>query len=160
MCVLETNTRVKIILLWLTIICILVLLIQSCSSELEIITIDVHKANLLLRKGGYRFLDVRTTEEFMKGHVDFDDALNIPYMLNAPQGRVINNKFLEQILPLCNKDDQLIVGCQSGVRSVYATNILLEAGFKHVYNMGGGYLAWVENDLPVAMLTLAPKLEL
>ncbi|GKB93356.1 rhodanese/cell cycle control phosphatase superfamily protein [Tanacetum coccineum] len=90
----------------------------------------------------------------MKGHVDFDDALNIPYMLNAPQGRVINNKFLEQILPLCNKDDQLIVGCQSGVRSVYATNILLEAGFKHVYNMGGGYLAWVENDLPVAMLTL------
>nr|GEV65478.1 hypothetical protein [Tanacetum cinerariifolium] len=128
--------------------------VKLCSSELEIITIDVHKANLLLHKGEYRFLDVRTTEEFMKGHVDFDDAINIPYMFNSPQGRVINNNFLEQILPFCNKDDQLIVGCQSGVRSVYATNILLKAGFKHVYNMGGGYLAWVENDLPVAMLTL------
>ncbi|PWA47437.1 rhodanese/Cell cycle control phosphatase superfamily protein [Artemisia annua] len=133
---------------------------RSCSSEPEIITIDVHKANLLLRKGEYRFLDVRTTEEFMEGHVDFDDALNIPYMLNAPQGRVRNNKFLGQVLSLCNKDDQLIVGCQSGVRSAYATNILLKAGFKHVYNMGGGYLAWVENDLPVATLALTPKLEL
>ncbi|PWA43543.1 rhodanese/Cell cycle control phosphatase superfamily protein [Artemisia annua] len=132
----------------------------SCSSEPEIITIDVHKANLLLRKGEHRFLDVRTTEEFMEGHVDFDDALNIPYMFNAPQGRVRNNKFLEQVLSLCNKDDQLIVGCQAGVRSAYATNVLLKAGFKHVYNMGGGYLAWVENDLPVAMLTSTPKLEL
>nr|GEZ45445.1 thiosulfate sulfurtransferase 18-like [Tanacetum cinerariifolium] len=42
-------------------------------------------------------------------------------------------------------------GCQSGVRSVYATTDLLDAGFKHVYNMGGGYLAWVQNGLPVAV---------
>ncbi|KAL8240513.1 hypothetical protein R6Q59_013868 [Mikania micrantha] len=142
---------------WISIICLLLLIqIRSCRSEPEVITIDVHKANHLLRNGDYRYLDVRTKEEFMKGHVDFDDALNIPYMFVTHQGRVKNENFLEQVLSLCNKGDHLVVGCQSGIRSVYASNILLEAGFKNVYNMGGGYVAWVENDLPV----LTPKLEL
>ncbi|CAI9272277.1 unnamed protein product [Lactuca saligna] len=121
------------------------------SSESEVVTIDVLKANDLLRNSGYRYLDVRTEEEFKKGHVDFDDALNIPYMFNTPEGRVKNPKFMEQVLPVCSKDDHLVVGCQSGVRSVYATIDLLNTGFKHLYNMGGGYLAWVENGLPVAV---------
>lgn len=81
----------------------------------------------------------RTEEEFKKGHVDFDGALNIPYMFNTPEGyfwshfftkklliiikivlilekkdcvvsgRVKNPKFMEQVLPVCNKDDHLIV---------------------------------------------------
>ncbi|XP_076909184.1 thiosulfate sulfurtransferase 18-like [Bidens hawaiensis] len=136
-----------------TIICLLLVQYYSGSSEPEMTTIDVRKANDLLRNGDYRYLDVRTWEEFMKGHVDFDDALNIPYMFDTNQGRVKNGNFLEQVLSLCNKEDHLVVGCQSGVRSVYASNALLEAGFKHIYNMGGGYLAWVENNLPVAVLT-------
>ncbi|XP_071707432.1 thiosulfate sulfurtransferase 18-like isoform X1 [Rutidosis leptorrhynchoides] len=70
-------------------------------------------------------------------------------MFNTPEGRVKNPNFMEQVLPVCTKDDHLIVGCQSGVRSVYATTDMLEVGFKHVYNMGGGYLAWVQNELPV-----------
>ncbi|KAI3794283.1 hypothetical protein L1987_36912 [Smallanthus sonchifolius] len=118
------------------------------SSESQIITIDVLKAIDLLRNN-YRYLDVRTEEEFKKGHVDFDDVLNIPNMFNTPDGRVKNPNFMEQVLLVCTKDDHLIVGCQSGVRSVDATVDLLGAGFKHVYNMGGGYLAWVQNGLPV-----------
>ncbi|KAI3798829.1 hypothetical protein L1987_34109 [Smallanthus sonchifolius] len=119
------------------------------SSESQIITIDVLKANHLLRNNNYRYLDVRTEEEFKKGHVDFDDVLNIPNMFNTPDGRVKNPNFMEQVLLVCTKDDHIIVGCQSGVRSVDATVDLLGAGFKHVYNMGGGYLAWVQNGLPV-----------
>ncbi|KAL8194114.1 hypothetical protein R6Q57_026356 [Mikania cordata] len=123
------------------------------SSESPIITIDVLKANDLLHTSNYRYLDVRTEEEFKKGHVDFKDVLNIPNMFNTPEGRVKNPNFLEQVMQACTKDDHLIVGCQSGVRSVYATVDLLGVGFKHVYNMGGGYLAWVQNGLPVAVVT-------
>ncbi|KAK1440553.1 hypothetical protein QVD17_06382 [Tagetes erecta] len=137
---------------------LLLLLVRSCSSETKMITIDVHKANRIIRDGDYRYLDVRTWEEFMKGHVDFDDVINVPYMFDTNQGRVKNGNFLEQVMSLCNKSDHLVVGCQSGVRSVYASNVLLEAGYKHVYNMGGGYLSWVENDLPVVLWT--PKVEL
>ncbi|KAI3747706.1 hypothetical protein L6452_10299 [Arctium lappa] len=151
------NTRIQIKHSWIQIICLL-LLISNSSSESEIVTIDVHKANDLLRNGGYRYLDVRTVEEFEKGHIDFDDALNIPYMLDTPQGRVKNTNFMEQVLLLCTKDDHLVVGCQAGIRSAYATTILLDTGLKHVYNMGGGYLAWVQNGLHVTMKT--PKVEL
>ncbi|XP_024986971.1 thiosulfate sulfurtransferase 18-like [Cynara cardunculus var. scolymus] len=153
------NTRIEIKHSWIHIICLLLLLLISYSrSESQIITIDVHKANDLLRNGDYRYLDVRTVEEFEKGHTDFDDALNIPYMLDTSKGRVKNTNFMEQVLLLCSKDDHLVVGCQSGIRSAYATTILLDAGLKHVYNMGGGYLAWVEKGLPVANKT--PKVEL
>ncbi|KAM0000107.1 putative thiosulfate sulfurtransferase [Helianthus debilis subsp. tardiflorus] len=129
------------------------------SSESQIITIDVLKADDLLRNSKYRYLDVRTEEEFNKGHVDFGDVLNIPNMFNTPEGRVKNPNFMEQVQQVCTKDDHLIVGCQSGVRSVYATVDLLDAGFKHVYNMGGGFLAWVQNGLPVAVVTGDTKTE-
>ncbi|KAL3844995.1 hypothetical protein ACJIZ3_002398 [Penstemon smallii] len=116
------------------------------SSGAEVITIDVHEAKNLLSQG-YRYLDVRTEEEFKNGHVE--NALNIAYMFNTPEGRVKNPKFMDQVLSVFGKEDHLIVGCQSGVRSVYATTDLLEAEFKHVYNMGGGYIAWVGNGFDV-----------
>ncbi|KAF9622776.1 hypothetical protein IFM89_034011 [Coptis chinensis] len=98
----------------------------------------------------------RTEEEFNRGHVDVDKQLNIAYMFNTTQGRVKNPQFLEQVISVCSKDDHLIVGCQSGVRSLHASAELLNSEFKHVKNMGGGYAAWIENCLPVKK----PKAEL
>ncbi|CAL5324261.1 unnamed protein product [Camellia sinensis] len=46
-------------------------------------------------------------------------------------GRVKNPKFMEQVFSVCKPDDHLIVD------------------FKNVCNMGGGYLAWVENGFTV-----------
>ncbi|XP_059293046.1 thiosulfate sulfurtransferase 18-like [Lycium ferocissimum] len=125
---------------------LLFVLLLFCSSGAEVVTIDVHATRHLLRSG-HRYLDVRTEEEFKKGHVE--NSLNIPYMLNTPQGRVKNTKFTEQVSSACDKEDKLIVGCQSGVRSLYATTDLLTAEFKHVSNMGGGYVAWVDNGFAV-----------
>ncbi|XP_021815230.1 thiosulfate sulfurtransferase 18 isoform X1 [Prunus avium] len=119
-----------------------------CSSGSEVVTIDVQAAKDLL-KSGYGYMDVRTVEEYKKGHVDAEKILNIPYLFNTPEGRVKNPQFLQEVSSACNKEDLLVVGCQSGVRSLSATADLLTAGFKHVNNMGGGYLAWVEHHFPV-----------
>ncbi|XP_077220135.1 uncharacterized protein LOC143854184 isoform X2 [Tasmannia lanceolata] len=128
---------------WIVCFCWIFLL---CYSTEAVVTVDVHAAKDLIRSG-HRYLDVRTTEEFKKGHVE--NALNVPYLFITPQGRVENPEFMEQVLKVCNKDDHLIVGCQSGVRSLSASLDLLNAEFKHVNNMGGGYLAWVENSFAV-----------
>ncbi|XP_052196763.1 thiosulfate sulfurtransferase 18 [Diospyros lotus] len=117
-------------------------------SEEQVPTVDVFAAKALVASG-YRYLDVRTEEEFKKGRVDAENPLNIPYMFNSPEGRVKNPEFMGQVLSVCDRDDPLVVGCQSGVRSLSATNDLLNADFKRAYNMGGGYVAWVENGLPV-----------
>ncbi|QCD82081.1 thiosulfate sulfurtransferase 18 [Vigna unguiculata] len=118
------------------------------SSGSEVVTIDVHATKGLIQTG-HVYLDVRTVEEFQKGHVDAEKIINIPYMFNTPEGRVKNQEFLKEVLSACKKEDRIIVGCQSGVRSVYATSDLLTEGFKDVTNMGGGYLDWVKNQFPV-----------
>ncbi|KAK7250814.1 hypothetical protein RIF29_33522 [Crotalaria pallida] len=114
----------------------------------EVVTIDVNVTMGLIQKS-HVYLDVRTVEEFQKGHVDAEKIINIPYMFNTPEGRVKNPEFLKEVLSAIKKEDHLIVGCQSGVRSLYATSDLLAEGFKDVSNMGGGYLDWVKNELPV-----------
>ncbi|GLT82633.1 hypothetical protein SLE2022_009920 [Rubroshorea leprosula] len=125
--------------------------VENCSgSESEVVTIDFHQAKNLI-DSGYGYLDVRTVEEYRKGHVSAEKIFNIPYMFNTAAGRVKNPEFLKEVSSLCNEDDLLIVGCQSGVRSLYATADLLTIGFKNVSNMGGGYLAWVGNGFPVKM---------
>ncbi|KAJ4714180.1 Rhodanese-like domain-containing protein [Melia azedarach] len=117
--------------------------------EEEATTLDIRSVKDLLDNSDYYYLDVRTVEEYKKGHVDVAKILNIPYMFNTPQGRVKNPDFLKEVASLCKKDDHLIVGCQSGVRSLYATNDLLSAGFTDVINMGGGYQAWKQDGLKV-----------
>ncbi|KAL5726180.1 hypothetical protein ACHQM5_009246 [Ranunculus cassubicifolius] len=114
----------------------------------EVETIDIHQAKDLITST-HRYLDVRTTEEYNNGHLDVENALNIPYLFITPQGRVKNPEFLEQVLAACKKDDHLVVGCQSGIRSLSASVELLNSEFKHVKNMGGGYAAWVTNGLLV-----------
>ncbi|KAK7309365.1 hypothetical protein RJT34_06029 [Clitoria ternatea] len=111
-------------------------------------TIDVHQAKALIQTGSL-YLDVRTVEEFQNGHVDAVNILNIPYMLNTPNGKVKNPDFLKEVSLACNKEDHLIVGCQLGMRSLSATTDLLSDGFKNVKDMGGGYVDWVKNKLPV-----------
>ncbi|ONK72641.1 uncharacterized protein A4U43_C04F21510, partial [Asparagus officinalis] len=112
----------------------------------EVVTVDVHSAKGLI-SSGHCYLDVRTVEEFKKGHLE--NSLNVPYWFFTPEGKVKNPDFVEQVSLVCNNEDQIVVGCQCGVRSLQASTDLLKAGFKNVKNMGGGYAAWVENDFDV-----------
>ncbi|KAI3690219.1 hypothetical protein L2E82_48195 [Cichorium intybus] len=109
----------------------------------DVVTVDVHEAKNLLINSGHRYLDVRTNEEFNKSHVD--NAINIPYMFITEEGRVKNPEFVAQVSALCNKEDSLVVACNSGGRSLKASVDLLIAGYKNVKNMAGGYSAWVDN---------------
>nr|GMD54846.1 thiosulfate sulfurtransferase 18-like isoform X1 [Ipomoea batatas] len=132
---------------WISGLALLVLLFCSSEAGLRIDNVDVHAAQDLLTKG-HRYLDVRTEEEFKEGHVK--NALNIPYMIiNKSLGRVKNPKFMNQVLSAIGKEEKLVVGCKSGVRSMHATKDLRNEEFKHVYNMEGGYDAWVKKGLPV-----------
>ncbi|KAM3743415.1 hypothetical protein ACB098_07G143700 [Castanea mollissima] len=110
----------------------------------DVMTVDVHTAKDLLGSG-HHYLDVRSVEEFNKSHID--NALNVPYMFITEEGRVKNPDFLTLVAAISEKEDHLVVGCNSGGRSFRACVDLLNAGYKDVTNMGGGYSAWVDSGL-------------
>ncbi|KAF8410351.1 hypothetical protein HHK36_002879 [Tetracentron sinense] len=108
-------------------------------------SVPVRVAHELLQ-AGHRYLDVRTPEEFSAGHAS--GAINIPYMFRAGAGMTKNLNFVEEVSSYFGKDDEIIVGCQSGKRSLMAATDLLSAGFAGITDIAGGYSAWTQIGLP------------
>lgn len=111
-------------------------------------SVPVRVAHELLQ-AGHRYLDVRTPEEFSAGHAS--GAINIPYMYRVGSGMVKNPNFLAEVSSHFGKYDEIIVGCQSGKRSLMAATDLLAAGFSGITDIAGGYAAWTQNGLPTEM---------
>jgi rhodanese-related sulfurtransferase len=79
-----------------------------------------------------QLIDVRTPEEYDAGHID--NALNF---------NIINrDTFLIQVQKL-NKNQPVYLYCKMGGRSNRAANLLLEEGFKKIFDYSGGYNDWV-----------------
>lgn len=102
-----------------------------------------------LQQAGHRYLDVRTEGEFSAGHPE--GAVNIPYMYKTGSGMTKNTHFLEQVSRVFGKDDEIIVGCQSGKRSLMAATELCSAGFTAVTDIAGGFSTWRESELPTTI---------
>jgi len=82
-------------------------------------------------------LDVREGNEFHEGHIV--NSIHVP--LSALKTRVGElEKFSSR---------PVIVSCRSGHRSANACSTLRKRGFKNLYNMGGGILAWKNANLPL-----------
>ncbi|GMH06591.1 hypothetical protein Nepgr_008431 [Nepenthes gracilis] len=108
-------------------------------------SVPVRVAHELLQ-AGHRYLDVRTPDEFSAGHVP--GAINIPYMFKLGSGMTKNPNFLEDVSSHFGKDDEIVVGCQIGKRSLMAATDLLSTGYTGITDMAGGYTAWMQNGLP------------
>ncbi|KAF8043370.1 hypothetical protein BT93_A1650 [Corymbia citriodora subsp. variegata] len=108
-------------------------------------SVPVRVAHELLQ-AGHHYLDVRTPEEFSAGHAS--GAINIPYMYRVGSGMTKNPSFIQEVSKHFRKDDEIIIGCQLGKRSMMAAKDLLAAGFSAVTDIAGGYAAWTQNGLP------------
>ena len=107
------------------------------------------------------YLDVRTEQEFQNGHVP--GATNIPVMYPDPMTRRMspNPDFVRTVEASFAKEKKIICGCQMGGRSQHAADLLVQAGFKDVSNMQGGFggakdpmgnvvaPGWVQLNLPI-----------
>lgn len=87
------------------------------------VTPDVAKK---MMEEGVKLIDVREADEFAQGHVQ--GAVNVPLSTMKP-GMTL------EAVP--NKEDKVLVQCKSGVRAEKASKLLIESGYKHVYNAYG-----------------------
>jgi rhodanese-related sulfurtransferase len=88
---------------------------------------------------GAIYLDVRTEAEFEAGHPA--GARNVPVLQFDPATRQPrpNPDFVAVVQRNFPPTTTLLVGCQSGVRSLRACQLLAEAGYTDVTNVEGGF---------------------
>jgi hydroxyacylglutathione hydrolase len=91
----------------------------------------------MLARGDGTVVDVRGHAEWEAGH--------LPGVANIPVGHLA-----ERIAELPT-DRPLVVHCQSGARSAIAASLLQAHGLANVVNLVGGYAAWQQAGLPVAL---------
>src|SRR5690606_38560904 len=95
--------------------------------------------------GDVVIVDVRTPEEFAKGHIE--NALNLNW----------NGAEFEQQLATLDKTQPVCVYCLSGGRSREEENKMGKEGFKRVVKRPGGIIKWRGNNLPKPEKSLIHK---
>jgi molybdopterin/thiamine biosynthesis adenylyltransferase/rhodanese-related sulfurtransferase len=86
---------------------------------------------------GPLIVDVRETAEWDQGH--------LPGAVHIPRG------FLESRIAgtAADRDQELLISCASGQRSLLAAKTLADMGFTNVTNLAGGFARWKQNNYPV-----------
>jgi rhodanese-related sulfurtransferase len=81
-------------------------------------------------------LDVRSVGEYSRGKIS--NSINLP--VDEIPGKI------ESVIP--DKNAVVYVYCLSGSRSVYAVDVMSKLGYKKVYDMPNGLLAWRVKGYP------------
>lgn len=112
------------------VLCLIVLLfVCGCSNNSleeirKVSSITADSVFTMMNRENVYIVDVREEYEYNSGHIE--NAYNIPVSEI--------NKIRKNEIPL---DGIVVVYCQSGNRSSQAGQILLDLGYKNVYDMGG-----------------------
>jgi rhodanese-related sulfurtransferase len=106
----------------------------SASNIYKKISIAEAKSLIVEKKDNQNFkiLDIRTKEEFISGNID--DSNNIDFY----------GEFEQEISKL-DKNISYLIYCRSGNRSGQAMEIFKRLEFKEVYDLEGGYSAWLSS---------------
>lgn len=95
--------------------------------------VTVAQAQEMIKSDKVVIIDVRTPEEYEKGHLENATLINF-------FGEDFDQKIAE--LP---KDQEYLVYCHSGNRSGKAVKKMEAAGFTKAHNMTGGWSAWSQH---------------
>ena len=122
--------------------------------------VDPSQAQELLDGGeDYTYVDVRSIPEFENGHPA--GAVHVPLMHREHDQMVPNMDFLRICELNFDHGARLIIGCQSGARSLRAAEALVAAGYEGIVHMDGGFggarnemgqivaEGWMQQGLPV-----------
>ncbi|GAC1650675.1 MAG: rhodanese-like domain-containing protein [Ktedonobacteraceae bacterium] len=102
-------------------------------------TIGTDEAKRMI-DGGAHIIDVRTPEEWHRGHIAEAELVTISGIYS------FGNALKDLHLP---PDQDVIFVCASGQRSATASEIALLTGINKVYNLANGMNGWVGRRYPI-----------
>lgn len=113
---------------WIFIILIALFFMNRFLPTKGVTNITVQEAKDKTKDKNIQFIDVRTQGEYKANH-------RAPFK-NIPLSNLSSH--LDQL----DRDKEIVVICQSGMRSAKAAKILKKQGFAKIYNVKGGMSAW------------------
>ena len=115
-----------------------ILLTFNSNSQIKSILFDDYLSLKEFNK--IELIDVRTNEEFKISRLE--NAINIDFY---------DSLFLKKFEKY-NKQDKLLLYCRSGRRSLIGAKILVENGFKNIYDLKGGVISLNDSILNFSTL--------
>ena len=111
-------------------------LVEAVRNNIHECTIDdVHKR--ITANEEFLLLDVREENEFTAGHLPGAKWL----------GKGIIERDIETVVP--DFDQEIVLYCGGGYRSVLAADNLQKMGYTNVISMDGGFRGWKEAMFPI-----------
>lgn len=118
------------------VIILLLLMVEFMRAKRNTFSVSAQAATQLINHDNANVIDIRTTEQFKKGHI-----------INAqshPAKTIWDNpKKLEKL-----KAKPMILVCEQGVESQKLAVFLLKQGYM-AYSLANGMRGWLEADMPV-----------
>ncbi|OYX22362.1 MAG: thioredoxin [Flavobacteriales bacterium 32-35-8] len=124
----------------LSIIYLILFITFSNCKEVEdpkITVVTPEEMQTFLETDNVQLIDVRTQEEFNKGHIE--GAQNINFF---------SPTFFDDISKL-DKDKPVYLYCNSGKRSAKCAEKMIEIGFIKIYDLEGGFSKWKHEGLEI-----------
>lgn len=106
---------------------------MNSGDQLELLTVTELKT-LLKEEPTIQLIDVRTAEEYAEGHLE--GAVNIDYK---------SDDFAVQLAKV-DMDQTTVLYCARGSRSHQAYLLAKDLEFNRLYDLIGGYNAWMAED--------------
>jgi len=107
----------------------------AAQRKMEIYSKAAHQ--MLQKDISINVLDVRTPVEYKNGHIK--GAINIDISQNSAFNKIDK----------LNHNAKYIVHCYTNRRSSFATDYMVQKGFKVIYQIMDGFYGWESNNLPI-----------
>jgi len=126
------NKKLQALIFAAMLILIYATFLAPSENDHQVINVNPQQAQeLIAGEPDLIILDVREPHEFQEGH--------IPGAIIIPLGVLKDN------LNALDSSSPILLVCRSGNRSMQAAGILLDEGYKELYNLSGGMLDWPYN---------------
>lgn len=121
---------------------LIVMFFATSMAMAKYISVDIDKS--VISDNSIQIIDIRTPNEWKQGVLKGAILVNL-----TDNNGEFNEKFLENIKEKIDPNKKIAIICRSGVRSLRASELLVQNGYKDVINLSGGMILASQKGLDI-----------
>lgn len=121
---------------------LIVMFFATSMAIAKYISVDIDKS--VMSDNSIQIIDIRTPNEWKQGVLKGAILVNL-----TDNNGEFNEKFLENIKEKIDPNKKIAIICRSGVRSLRASELLVQNGYKDVINLSGGMILASQKGLDI-----------